>query len=53
MYTVQCEVHTALGETVLQEIICRTKEDLESTIALIRNCGHTLVKYSRTYEEGR
>lgn len=50
MYTVECEIHTALGETVIQTLKCRTRDELEKTITLLQRCGHKLLGYRKTVE---
>lgn len=52
MYTIECEVRTATGEAVIKTVSCRTQRELELTIKLIRNCGHKLLGYKRTFEGG-
>lgn len=51
MYTITCEVRTATGEAVIKTVSCRTRQELEKTIELAKNCGHRVTGYKRTFEE--
>ena len=51
MYTIEIEIHPSIGETFIQIIKCSTRQEFDKTIELIRNCGHKLLGYKRTFEE--
>lgn len=53
MYTIEIEIHPSIGEAVIQTITCSTRQEFDKTIELIRNCGHKLLGYKRTFQEGK